>query len=129
MRKFTKIITATAFVGLAAAGGSALTGSGITNNAGASQFVGGSISQGITGATLSSIAYTFGDAPVNTAVHSFLVTFGDANVDAKTPTVALTGGNAVAFTCTAVEATLHTSTCTTDGADRTGVTSTLITVA
>ena len=81
-----------------------------------------------TGATLASVAYTFGDAPANTAVHSALLTFADSNADAKTPTVVFTGGNAVAFTCTAVEATGHTSTCTTAGADRTGVTSLAITV-
>ncbi|MGZ4762046.1 MAG: hypothetical protein ACXV7I_06395, partial [Ilumatobacteraceae bacterium] len=62
-------------------------------------------------------------------VHSALLTFADADTDAKTPTVVFSGGNAVAFTCTAIEATGHTSTCTTDGADLTGVTGLAITVA
>ena len=117
-----------AFAAFAVAG-TAFTGSGVTNSAGSRQFVRGTVSQSVTGATLSSVAYTFGDAPANTAVHSALLTFADSNADAKTPTVAFTGGNAVAFTCTAIEATNHTSTCTTAGADRTGVTSIAITVA
>jgi hypothetical protein len=122
------MVGAVAVVGAFAAAGTAFTSSGITNNAGSTQFVGGTVSQSVTGATLSSVAYTFGDAPGNTAVHSVLLTFADSNADAKTPSVAFTGGNAVAFTCTAIEATGHTSTCTTAGADRTGVASIAITV-
>jgi hypothetical protein len=128
MRKSNKFILAAGFVGLAAAGGSALTGSGLTNNAGASQFVGGTVTQGVTGATLSSVAYTFGDPGANTAIHSAVLTFG-ADADGKTVAIAFTGGNAVAFTCTAVEVTGHTSTCTTAGADVTGATSAAITVS
>jgi hypothetical protein len=123
------MIAAVSTVGAVSLAGSAFTASGVTNNAGSTQFVGGTVSQSVTGATLSSVAYSFGDAPANTAVHSALLTFADANTDAKTPTVAFSGGNAVAFTCTAIEATGHTSTCTTDGADRTGVTGLAITVA
>ena len=122
------MVGAIAVVGLFAAG-TAFAGSGLTNNAGPTQFVGGTAGQSVTGATLSSVVYTFGDAPANTAIHSALLTFADSNADAKTPTVVFTGGNAVAFTCTAIEATGHTSTCTTAGADRTGVTSIAITVA
>ena len=106
----------------------ALTGSGVTSNAGSTQFVGGTVTQGVTGATLSSVAYSFGDAPANTAIRSALLTFGP-DADGKTVAIQFTGGNAVAFTCTAVEVTNHTSTCTTAGADRTGVTSAAITVS
>ena len=108
--------------------GIALTGSGVTTTAGSTQFVGGTVTQGVTGATLSSIAYTFGDAPANTAIRSALLTFGP-DADGKAVAIEFTGGNAVAFTCTAVEVTGHTSTCTTAGADRTGVTSAAITVS
>ena len=108
--------------------GIALTGSGVTTNAGSTQFVGGTVTQGVTGATLSSIAYSFGDAPANTAIRSALLTFG-TDADGKSVSIAFTGGNAVAFTCTAVEVTTHTSTCTTAGADRTGATSAAITVS
>ena len=123
------MFAAVAVVGAGGLAGSAFTASGITNNAGATQFVGGTVSQSVTGATLSSVAYSFGDAPANTAVRSALLTFADATTDGMTPTVELSGGNAVAFTCTAIEAIGHTSTCTTAGADRTGVTGIAITVA
>jgi hypothetical protein len=124
------LIGTAALVGAAsiALSGIAVTGTGVTNNAGSTQFVGGTVSQGVTGATLSSIAYTFGDAPANTAIRSALLTFG-TGADGKTVGIEFTGGNAVAFTCTAVEVTNHTSTCTTAGADRTGATSAAITVS
>ena len=122
------MIGAAAVVGVFSAG-TAFASSGLTNNAGPTQFVGGTTGQSVTGATLSSVVYTFGDAPANTAIHSALLTFADSNTDAKTPTIVFTGGNAVVFTCTAIEATGHTSTCTTAGADRTGVTSVAISVA
>jgi hypothetical protein len=122
-----KIVGGLAVAGLALAAGSAFTGTGVTSNAGATQFVGGTVSQSATGATLSSVVYSFGDAPANTAVHSVALTFSDANADGKTPTIVFTGGNAVAFTCDVIAAT-HLSTCTTAGADRTGVTSIAITV-
>ena len=125
------MIGAVALVGAGgafAAAGNAFTGSGVTNNAGSSQFVGGTVTQGVTGATLNSVVYTFGDAPANTAIHSALLTFG-TGTDGKTVNVAFSGGNTVAFTCTAIEATGHTSTCTTAGADETGAASIAITVS
>ncbi|MCW2541491.1 MAG: hypothetical protein JWN95_3216 [Frankiales bacterium] len=128
MRKSTKFLAAVAFAGLAAAGGSAFTGSGVTNNAGASQFVGGTVSQSVTGATLSSLEYSYADAS-NTAIHSALLTFADADSDGKAVGIVFTGGNAAAFTCTAIEAVGHTSTCTPVAADETAVTSAAITVS
>ena len=122
------LIGAVTLVGIAGAAGTAFTGTGVTTNAGSTQFVGGTVSQGVTGATLSSVVYTFGDAPANTAIRSALLTLG-TDADGKAVSIAFTGGNAVAFTCTAVEVTGHTSTCTTAGADRTGVTSAAITVS
>jgi hypothetical protein len=127
MRKIPMIIAGFAVAGIAAVGGSAFTGTGVTTNAGASQYVGGTVSQSVTGATLASVVYSFGDAPANTAVHSVALTF-DAVAVGKTPTIAFTGGNAVAFTCDAVAAGTFLSTCTTAGADRTGVTSLAVTV-
>ncbi|HYN94295.1 MAG TPA: hypothetical protein VES42_10650 [Pilimelia sp.] len=114
--------------GLAAVGGSAFTGTGVSNSAGATQYVGGTVSQTVTGATLSSVAYSFGDGPANTAIHSVALTFADAATDGKTPTIVFTGGNAVAFTCDVIAVGTHLSTCTTAGADRVGVTSIAVTV-
>jgi hypothetical protein len=128
MRTSTKLIGAVAVAGLVAAGGSAFTATGITNNAGSTQYIGGTVSQDVTGATLSSVTYSFGDAPANTAVHSVALVFADATTDGKTPTVAFTGGNVVAFTCDVIAVGTHLSTCTTAGADRVGVSSLAITV-
>jgi hypothetical protein len=123
MRIITKIVVGTAVAGVVAATGSAFTGTGLTSNAGASQYVGGTITQSITGATLTSIVYSFGDVPANTAVHSVALTFAGSDADGKTPTVSFTGGTVVGFTCTAIDGTTHVSTCTTDGVDRVGITS------
>ena len=121
-----KLLGALAVAGIVAASGSAFTGTGLTNSAGSTQYVGGTVSQSVTGATLASVTYGFSDGAAQTAVNSVLLTFADANTDAKTPTIVV--GNSVgAFTCTAIEATNHTSTCT--GAASTGVTGVAITVA
>jgi hypothetical protein len=122
---FGAIALASAF----AVAGSAFTGTGVTNNAGSTQFVGGTVSQSVTGATLSTVTYSFGDAPANTAVHSVALTFANADSDGKTPTIGFTGGNAVAFSCTEIAETTHLSTCTTVLADRVGVTSLAVTVS
>src|SRR6478752_5217202 len=81
---------ALALASLAAFGGSAFTGSGVTLAAPASQFIGGTVSQSVTGATLQSIVYTplAGDG---TALTSATLTFADAAADAKVPTMELTG--------------------------------------
>jgi hypothetical protein len=107
MRKLTKIITAAAFAGLAVTAGSALTGTGVTNNASASQFIGGTVSQSVTGATLTNIAYQYVDGS-NTAVNSITLTFG-SGLDTKVPTAVLSGGTGTTFTCAAVAAAGTTS--------------------
>lgn len=61
MRKSSTILAAVAVAGLAVAGGTAFTGTGVINNAGATQFVGGTVNQSVTGATLSSVVYSFGE--------------------------------------------------------------------
>jgi hypothetical protein len=123
-----KVLGAVAVAGLVATGSAAFTATGLTNNAGSTKYVGGTVSQSVTGATLSTVTYSFGDAPTNTAVHSVALVFADVNTDGMTPTIAFTGGNAVTFTCDEIAVTTHLSTCTTDGADRVGVTSLAITV-
>lgn len=128
MRNTKKILGTVAVAGLVAAGTSAFTGTGLTNGAGATQFVGGTISQSVTGATLNSLAYGYTDG-TKTAVNLVTLTFADAT-GGKTPTITLTGGTAVAFTCGAINATTFVSTCApAAGASQTGVTSTAVTVA
>jgi hypothetical protein len=126
MRKSAQILSAVAVAGLVAAGTSAFTGTGVTNNAGATQFIGGTVSQSITGGTLSSVAYTFGDDS-NTAIHTATLTFADANTDGKTPTIAFTASSTQSFTCTAISVS-HVSTCTADATGQTGASAITITV-
>ncbi|MDQ1717533.1 MAG: hypothetical protein QOE89_1486 [Pseudonocardiales bacterium] len=133
MRMSTKFLAAVAFAGLAAAGGSAFTGSGVTNTAGATQFVGGTVSQAVTGATLSGVTYGFADAPANTQVSTITLAFADT-ADGRTVAVTPSGGAAGvgAFSCVAV--TSNASTCTyTVGVDTlpgyTGLNSLAVTVS
>lgn len=130
MRTAVKIAGGLAAAALAAMGTSALTGSGLSTSgsAAAPQFIGGSVTQSVTGATMTSVAYGFADT-TNTAIHSAVLTFANADADTKAVTLVFTGGNAAAFTCTAIEATNHTSTCTADTADETGAASAAITVS
>src|SRR5688500_16355815 len=111
MRKSAKIITALSVAGLAVAAGSAFTGTGVATagQAASGQFVGGTVSQSVTGATLNSIVYGFTDG-TKTAVDKVTLTFADAT-GGKTPTIALAGGTEVTFLCTAIDAGTHVSVC------------------
>ncbi|MFD1212690.1 hypothetical protein ACFQ36_11640 [Arthrobacter sp. GCM10027362] len=111
MRTSAKFLTAATVAGLTFAAGSAFTGAGVTNNAGATQFIGGTVTQTVTGATLNSVVYGFSDAPANTTVNEVTLTFGDTT-DGKIPTIALTGGAGTAFTCTAIDPETNVSSCT-----------------
>jgi hypothetical protein len=105
-----KLLGALAVAGIVAASGSAFTGAGLTNNAGSTQFVGGTVSQSVTGATLTNVAYSFTDATNRTA-DTVTLTFA-ADALGKQVAVALTGGAGTAFTCTNVLAiSPYTSVC------------------
>ncbi len=54
MRTPSKIITALALAGLAVAGGAAFTATGVDKPCRQSQFIGGTVAQSVTGATLTS---------------------------------------------------------------------------
>jgi hypothetical protein len=125
------MVAAISVLGAVGIAGTAFTSTGVTTTgqAASAQFVGGTVTQSVDGATLSSIAYGFADG-TNTAVNAVTLTFANDLTDGMTPTVAFTGGDAEAtFTCAAVEATGHTSTCSPDGANRSGITSIAVTVA
>ena len=47
------------------------------------EFVGDTVNPSVTDATLSSVAYTFGDAQANTAIRSARLSFADAHSDDK----------------------------------------------
>jgi hypothetical protein len=81
MRKSTKIITAVTFAGLVAAGGAGLTGTGVTDATTGTQFIGGTVSQSVTGATLEGVVYHFvgGDTGPKTNISSIDLSFAGAN--------------------------------------------------
>lgn len=132
MRKSTKVLTAVAVAGLAFASGSAFTGTGLSTTAGPTQFVGGTVSQSITGATLSDIAYGFGADATKTKVATINLTF-TGTADGHTVTVAPSGGGAGVGTFSCSVTTSNASDCTyTVGSDTfngyTGLTSLDVTV-
>ena len=103
MRTSAKIITALSVAGLAVAAGSAFTGTGVAtaDQAASAQFVGGTVSQAVTGATLTNVTYSFADVGPNTRVSSIALTFsGTAN--GRLVAVAPSGGSGGTFDCTAV---------------------------
>ena len=57
MRNSIKFLGALAVAGLVAAGGSAFTGAGLNSSVPADQFIGGSVTQTVSGATLESTKY------------------------------------------------------------------------
>ena len=116
IQKRVKILVAAAcVVGVIGVGGAAFTATGITDNAPSTAFIGGTVSQSITGATLSNIGYGFADI-ANTEMNSVTLTFADAT-DGATPTVAVTPTDgSVNWSCEAVGATTpDVSTCTASG--------------
>jgi hypothetical protein len=97
MRKSSKIAVAVAFAGMAAVGGAAFTGAGLTNSA-PTQFIGGTVTSTVTGATLTNVAYSFTDAS-NIRVDQIAVTLTGAT--GKTVTGLIDGTTAITFTDTA----------------------------
>lgn len=129
MRKSAKVITALSVTGLAVVAGSAFTGAGLSTagQASSAQFVGGTVSQNVDGATLTSVVYGFTDG-TKTAVDEVTLTFTDA-AGGRTPDVTLAGGTVADFTCTAIDADLFTSVCTIPlGGSQSGVTGASVTV-
>ncbi|NKX55426.1 hypothetical protein [Arthrobacter mobilis] len=128
MRNSAKLLAAVAVAGLTFAAGSAFTGTGVTNNAGATQFIGGTVTQTVTGATLSTVGYGFTDA-TKTAVNKVTLTFADAT-GGKTPSIELNGA-ANGFTCEPVTQNVDNgafeSTCA--GPALTGLSSIAVTVS
>jgi hypothetical protein len=109
-----------AVAGVVAAGATAVTGSGVVWGGGATgsdtQFVGGKVSQTVTGATISSVVYAFADDP-GAKTETNLITITVANADGKSLTVSPSGGagftTADEWTCTGTLA-VHDATSTYD---------------
>lgn len=120
-----KLLGAFAVPGLVAASGSAFTGTGLTRSAADTQYVGGTVSQSVTGATLASVVYSFNDPSAKTSVSSIALALS-GDVTGKVPTIVLTGGTP--FTCTAVSSGTSTCTPTTTNDYAVGVTGIAVTV-
>jgi hypothetical protein len=117
VRKTIMIAAGAAVAGLAALGGTAFTGTGLGNSAPATQFIGGTVSQSVTGATLDSVDYGFADDPAHTQVSSIQLTFSNT-ADGRTVAATPHGNsaNGGTFGCTAVAS--NASTCSyTPGSD------------
>jgi hypothetical protein len=97
MHARTKILGAVAAAALVAAGGAAFTGTGVTTTgqAASPQFVGGTVGQTVTGATVSHINYGFAD-PAHLYVTSVTVTFADALADGQNVSAVANGDDATA---------------------------------
>jgi hypothetical protein len=108
MRISTTLLGIVAIGGVVAVSSAAFTAGGVT--APESAFVGGNVSQTVTGAAIASVVYDTDEA--NNKITSVTLTFNDAAADAKTPTIAFIGAlvNGT-YTCAAVEAAAHTSLC------------------
>jgi hypothetical protein len=96
MRKSTTLMSSLAIAGLAIAGGSAFTGGGVTRTA-PDAFVGGTVTQLITGATLSNIQYVYSD-PAQRSITSVELTFGGVK-DGEVPSIAIAGITPGSYTC------------------------------
>ena len=114
MNNIVKTLGALAIAGTVAAGGAAFTAGGLDSTVAADQFIGGQVTQTVTGATLESVAYLRAVVP-NKVSEVDLVFAGD--VTGKT--VTLNFDQASNFTCTVVDGT-H-ATCNTVTASNGGV--------
>lgn len=108
MRKSHKIVTAVAVAGIVFAGGSAFTGTGLSTTAGETQFIGGQVSQQVTGATLATVDYDFTNT-TQESINKINLSFANTE-DGKPVVVTTTGGAGGTFTCGNVVA--NASVCT-----------------
>jgi hypothetical protein len=139
-----QLVGGVAVAGAVAAGTTALTGTGLatSGNAASPQFIGGTVSQAVSGATLTDIQYTFLDSPAKTQVSTVVLTFA-AGANGKTVAVAPSGGaysssplgdewycpaviTALSATCSVADST---NTHATAGRYYTGLTSLAVTVS
>ncbi|MEU4158797.1 hypothetical protein [Actinoplanes sp. NPDC026670] len=97
MRNMIQLLGGVAVAGVVAAGSTAFTaGAGLglteTSTATSSRFIGGSVTQTVSGARINGITYAYANAPSNTQVTGVTITFNDAAANGKTITVVPGGG-------------------------------------
>jgi hypothetical protein len=122
------MIAAVALAGAAGTVGVAFTSTGMITSGEAAndQFVGGMVSQNVTGGNLSDIVYGFSDGPANTLVNTVTLTFADDNTDGLVPTIDLLGVTEAGWSCAAIVVATNVSACA--GAAIVGVTGIEVTV-
>jgi hypothetical protein len=123
MNKVAKILGAVAAAGVIAAGSSAFTAGGLSTTAGADadNFIGGQVSQTITGATLKSVAYTNDPTSATPSITAVTLVF-DEDLTGRPVTISLDGGATTVFPCVLDEYdTDSTVICTTAGAAKSGL--------
>jgi hypothetical protein len=122
MRTASKIIVGATLAGLAAAGGAAFTGAGLTQHVNAAtQFIGGTVQETITGADVTGVVYNY--SPTDSIVTSVDLTFA-ATVENRIVTIQL-GHN---YTCTVDTMTPTSATCDTTANPETAPSNMSITV-
>lgn len=104
LSKRVKVVAGvSALLGVVMAGGAAFTATGVSTvsqPAGSLQFVGGTVTQSVTGTVLSDINYGFADYPVDTKVDAVQLFFSDDNADGATVSATLTDlAGSVPLTC------------------------------
>jgi hypothetical protein len=97
MRNLIQLAGGVAVAGVVAAGSTAFTaGAGLglteTSTATATRFIGGTVTQTVTGARVNGIAFAYANGPSNTQITGVTITFNDASADGKTVVVTPGGG-------------------------------------
>jgi hypothetical protein len=133
-----QLLGGVAVAGAVAAGSTAFTANGIQNTISGSTFLGGSVSQSVTGANLTAMSATTSDAPTNRLVTAFDLTFDGNTPAGRTVTLTSDGtisaGSPTGFYCETVQANKH-SVCTAGtslvapGGSYTDITSVTVSVA
>jgi hypothetical protein len=127
MRTSNKIGIAAGVLAVAVIGGAAFTGTGLSSSLATSQFIGGSVSQTINGASLTAIDYHWVDDS-HTALDAVKFTF-DSQAEGKTVTVDVASSSGASFTCPDVASGTFDTTCVPATVPATGVTGVTVTVA
>ena len=103
MRTPTRLLIGVVLAGLAGSYGIALTGAGLGMSAATgSPFIGGTVSESVTGATIDDIGYRFADSTTQTLINRIDLSFTGNAVDGRRPTVAPSGGTGGTFSCSSV---------------------------
>jgi hypothetical protein len=133
MRSALQMLGGVAVAGVVATGGTALTGAGVAWTGGITQtgFVGGTVSQTVQGATITSVSYLYG-AQTAGDVTGVTVAFDDAYSNGKTLALVPSGGSAeggfTSFVCSGAIASAA-KTCTANLGSYRGMTALAITVS